>query len=272
MGPFNVYIYLPDFGGIHYVSILVRSSPLFPCSLSRTIIQMFDSRHWSSNFIICLIIFLCYFFFSFFSFFGTFYSLKVPVHRILSLFYSWNQYLFGYELQCFFSSIPCDFPYFPPSFFLPLSLPLSLLSSFFPVCMYWALTYILRAFIKCLVILDSAEPFIFKSKTLKLWLFVGRADRLMALNRRAIGWGPVGYLQNRDLCLISCLHFLREEFWFLSNRVLENKTMLASINNVLLLFNFYSHTLKQQIFTNLVLKVWWEISKCKLEEEIYNLS
>ena len=59
--------------------------------------------------------------------------------------------------------------------------------------MYWSLTYLLRAFLKCLVILDSAEPFIFKTKIQKKNLFVDKADRLVALTEvlLVVAWLPV---------------------------------------------------------------------------------
>lgn len=135
MGPFNVYIYLPDFGGIHYVSILVRSSPLFPCSLSRTIIQMFDSRHWSSNFIICLIIFLCYFFSLFLVFLGLFTLWKFLYIESCPYFIRGINTYLDMNYSVFFLLFLVIFLIFlQVSFFLSLSLFPFFLLSFLFVC------------------------------------------------------------------------------------------------------------------------------------------
>lgn len=107
----------------------------------------------------------------------TLYFLQVPVHRILSLFYPYNQYLFVYKLyyfsfysilfSLFSSKFVCLFVSFYFSLFLPSILPFI---SLFSICMYLSQTYMLRVFLKGLVILGSGGPFIFKTLNIRLWL------------------------------------------------------------------------------------------------------
>lgn len=121
----------------------------------------------------------------------------------------------------------------PP--FFPSSLPLS--SFVFLFCLYVLVTNLpVKGFPQMSRDSGFCWAIHFQIKFQKN-LFVNKADRLVALTE--------------VLLVVALLHVFRMEFHmshFLPSfpqkldRVLDNKTKLASINNVFLLFNFYSHT------------------------------